>query len=359
MRPLLLPAVRRLWRDKSTLQLGRPCSTALVLEGLDGSSRAVLALLDGTRSREQVVAEPGGAPVLELLEGAGLVVDADEVTAGLRGLELTERDRLWPDAGSLSLVRGPAASRAMLARRRAQLMVRGTGRVGAPLAALLAAAGVGHVQICDAELTRPQDLSVGGLVTEDVGRPRDVALAGRYEGLRLAARDPAGSRSGAAGRPGGSARSAQPLADHLDLVVLAAGATDDADTAALLVAAGTPHLFADVSERTGSVGPLVLPGRSACLRCQELTRTDLDPGWPTLSVQLSGPSRAAPSSDGVLAVAVAAQAALQILQHLEGGSPAVVGGTIELELPDWRWRRRTWPMHVACGCAWTASRQAG
>lgn len=347
MRPVLLPAARRLWRDRTTLQLGRPGPGAFVLEGLDGPSRAVLSLLDGSRSREEVLAAPEGRPVLELLEGAGLVVDADDLTAGLRGLPMTERDRLAPDAASLCLVRGPAASAAMAARRSATVLVRGAGRVGAPLAALLAGAGVGAVTVQDGRPTRHEDLSVGGLRADDVGRTREVVLAGRLG-------------------PSGHTRqqhlvvltdgSEQGQADVHDTGSW--GTATTTETAALLLADGTPHLLVDVLGRTGVVGPLVLPGLTTCARCLELTRTDLDPGWPALSAQLGGPSRAAAVCDGVLAVAVAAQAALQVLEHLEGGSPAAVGGTLELELPGWRWRRRSWPVHPACSCAWTRPRRA-
>lgn len=345
MRPVLLPAVRRLWRDRSTLQLGRPGTGALVLEGLDDQSRAVLTLLDGGCSRDEVLAASAGGPLLELLEGAGMVVDADDVTAGLRGLPTIERDRLSPDAASLSLVHGPQAGAAMAARRTANVLVRGAGRVGAPLAALLASAGVGDVTVQDARPTRLEDLSVGGLVMADIGRAREVALAGRL-----------GAGPLAVGQP--------------DLVVLTGeseqagpcsrdpAGEDPAVSADLLLADGTPHLLVDVLGRTGVVGPLVLPGLTTCVRCLELTRTDLDPGWPALSAQLSGPSRAAPACDGVLAVAVASQAALQVLEHLEGGHPAAVGGTLELELPGWRWRRRSWPVHPACSCAWTRPRRA-
>jgi hypothetical protein len=30
--------------------------------------------------------------------------------------------------------------------------------------------------------------------------------------------------------------------------------------------------------------------------------------------------------------------------------PATANGTLELVLPDWRWRRRTWRPHPACTC---------
>jgi hypothetical protein len=56
--------------------------------------------------------------------------------------------------------------------------------------------------------------------------------------------------------------------------------------------------------------------------------------------------------DAVLAAAVAAQAAAQALLFLDRAGPpsAVMNGTLELVLPNWRWRRRTWPHHPRCGC---------
>jgi hypothetical protein len=49
---------------------------------------------------------------------------------------------------------------------------------------------------------------------------------------------------------------------------------------------------------------------------------------------------------------VAAQAAMQVLALVDGTvDPAAAGGTLELVLPDWRWRRRSWRLHPQCGCA--------
>ena len=104
-------------------------------------------------------------------------------------------------------------------------------------------------------------------------------------------------------------------------------------------------------DATGVVGPLVLPGRTPCLRCIELTRSDLDPCWPVLSSQLPAAGEGEQGCDGPLALAVAAQAVMQVLAMVDATTdPAALGGTLELVLPDWRWRRRTWPVHRDCGC---------
>jgi hypothetical protein len=45
-------------------------------------------------------------------------------------------------------------------------------------------------------------------------------------------------------------------------------------------------------------------------------------------------------------------AAAQALAYLDRiiDAPAAVNGTLELVLPGWQWRRRTWRPHPACAC---------
>jgi bacteriocin biosynthesis cyclodehydratase domain-containing protein len=122
----------------------------------------------------------------------------------------------------------------------------------------------------------------------------------------------------------------------------------------MLVSHGMPHLAASASEAIGVVGPLVLPGRSACLRCLDLARTERDPAWPLILAQLASQAAADPlGCDTVLATMVAAQAAAQALAFLDQGAEAaaaVTNGTLELVLPGWQWRRRSWHPHPRCGC---------
>ncbi|MCA1711684.1 MAG: ThiF family adenylyltransferase [Actinobacteria bacterium] len=336
-RPLLAPSARRLWRDRETLQLGRTPGSAVVLAGIGGVARSLLALLDGSRDRAGVLRDAPCPPdtttaVLTLLEGAGLVTDAAEGRTALAALERGERDRLAPDLVSLQLLRPAGGQSSVRRRREARVVVAGAGRVGAPLAALLAVAGVGAVDVVDEGPVRPEDCGVGGLQLEALGRCRGDAARDLLAAVALSVRT-------------------VPVVLP-DLVVLAPAAGQPLPEAP----GSAPHLVAEVREATGVVGPLVLPGISACLHCLDLARTDRDPGWPALAAQLSTPTGAVAACDGPLALAVAAQAAQQVLAHLDGLSlPASLGGTLELALPDWRWRRRSWQLHPACGCAWRAT----
>lgn len=330
MRPVLPTALRRLWRDRETLQLGRPPGPAAVVAGVDPATRAALTLLDGTRTAAQVVGEARllGCPserttaLLDLLDGAGLLGDAAARPAFDR-LGRAERDRLAGDVAGLAVLRGREAAPALARRAGGRVVVVGAGRVGAAVAGLLAASGVGAVDVDDPGQVRAEDTGVGAHVLADVGRRRDEAARER---LRAVA-------------PSAATGSAPPA-----LVVLAPveGPPDRVPA--------EPHLLAEVRDGVGVVGPLVVPGRTACLHCLELRRTDRDPDWPALAVQLTAGPEVAPGS-GVLAAAVAAQAAAQALGLLDGWPvPAAVGGTLELVPPDWRWRRRSWAPHADCGC---------
>lgn len=339
MRPVLTPAVLPLWRDASTLQLGRGSGRSAVVRGLDPALRTVLHLLDGVHDRPQVVQAAAAAgcatervhALLDLLDHTGLVEDAGQERAALAGLSRAERARLAPDLASLALVRGDGGLPALALRRAVRVRVVGAGRVGVPLALALAAAGVGTVDVDDEGLTRAEDTGVGGLGLDATGRRRG-------EAARDLLRRTAPSMPEAAG--------ARP-----DLVVLASTDGDTRERARHLVLDGTAHLLVEVRDTTGVVGPLVLPGRTPCLRCLELTRCDLDPAWPALAAQLSAASAPQEACDGPLALAVAAQGAMQVLAMVDATTePAALGGTLEMALPDWRWRRRSWPLHPDCGC---------
>ena len=104
-------------------------------------------------------------------------------------------------------------------------------------------------------------------------------------------------------------------------------------------------------------GPLVLPGRSACLRCFDLARAERDPAWPLILAQLAQDAPGPPACDAVLAAAAAALATGQALDFIDRGrAEAVTNATLELVLPGWQWKRRSWQPHHRCGCGTPAPR---
>ncbi|UOY01313.1 ThiF family adenylyltransferase [Blastococcus sp. PRF04-17] len=350
----LLPAAVPLLRDgRDAVQVGGVDSSDGVLLGPDGARlAALLRTLDGRRARRAVLADAAAqgldpasiARVLDGLRSAELLVDLDPA------------DLLAADAGPAAAARTGAELHSALgrvpgawrARRSAVVVVEGATRVGVPLAAVLAASGVGRVSVADSGLTAAADAVVGGLSADDEGRPRSLAAAD-------------------------AVRRASPLTDlrppppgaAADLVVLARPWAASDPLVAGIHRAGVPHLVATVRGETGVVGPFVVPGRTSCLRCADLHRRDADPRWPRLAAQLTA-TEAPPSGATVTCLMTAAIAALQVLAFLDGSSaPSTLDATVELAPPHLLPRARSWLAHRGCDCGaaartdrptWTATR---
>ncbi|MFJ7588942.1 TOMM precursor leader peptide-binding protein [Streptomyces sp. NPDC097617] len=364
MYPKVKPALARAWRDLQTVQFGVTPAHAVVLGPVDTATGTLIDRIDGTRGMELLRAEASGMglpdgradEVVRTLAGAGLL---DDATAGgaraqaVRGHPETV-ERLGPDLGSLSLVhREPGGDlRAIAARRAIRVRVRGSGRVGAVIAAVLAGAGVGRVEVLDGGRVEPADVAPGGQDAGSVGRPR-AESAGRL--VRESA-------------PGRTPRTGEDEGPDPGLALVVVAPRDgldawapDPDTAADWVAAGIPHLYAGVLEGTGLVGPLVLPGSTACAGCMERDRVDRDAAWPRMLVQWRSAHRrrAGVACDLGLSTAVAGLAAAHALAFLDGSLPASTAARWEAALPTLHWESAPVHPHPQCPCGANGERPAG
>ncbi|WP_249375096.1 ThiF family adenylyltransferase [Streptomyces sp. I05A-00742] len=354
--PMVKPALRRAWRSRDVLQLGMTRAHASVMGPVDPATASFLGLLDGTRSLPLLRAEAAamGLPegradaLVERLARAGVLDDARG--GGTGGIALRNRggalERLRPDLASLSVLHPApgAAMGLMAARQERRVQVRGAGRVGAAVAALLSASGVGRVDVIDGGCVEPWDVSPCGVGAERTGERRDAAARRVVREAAPLARPRA--RADGSGEPG------PPLA----LTVFAprdgvAVWAPDPAGARETMAAGTPHLYAGVAEATGVVGPLVLPGRSACAECVGLGRAERDAAWPRMVAQWKSGRRAGvPSCDMALATVVAGLTVSWALAFLDTGSVAGAGARLELALPGPEWSSRPVEPHPRCPC---------
>ena len=340
--PLLPPGTPLLQHGPDALQVGGVDGADGLLVGADPVTVAgLLRGLDGRRAQRVVLADAGAAgldpgsvgDLLDRLRATGTLVD------------LEAADLLVPDTGpaattrtaaELPAARDRAGSSRWRARRAASVVVEGATRVGVPVAALLAASGVGRVAVRDDGAVTAGDAVVGGLTAADEGRPRSQAAAD-------------------------AVRRASPLTDLRplppgavpDLVVLSRPWSASDPLVAGLHDAGVAHLVATVRGETGVVGPLVVPGVTSCLRCADLHRRDADPRWPVLAAQLTT-AAAVPSGATLTCWATALAAVQQALAYLDGsGSPVALSAVVELRPPDLVPRLRRWPPHPGCGCTGT------
>jgi bacteriocin biosynthesis cyclodehydratase domain-containing protein len=133
----------------------------------------------------------------------------------------------------------------------------------------------------------------------------------------------------------------------------------DRDLLDPLVRDGTPHLLVRLVDGSAVVGPFVLPGRTACLRCVDGHARVHDPDHaPVTERYVRATSRArrdgAPDvADRVLAAVAAAWAVRDVVALLEGRRPASWSRTLLFPQDPAPPREQVWPRHPECGCSWT------
>lgn len=306
MRPMLRPGCHVLRRDARDLQVGLDPRDAVVLPDREDVRRC----LDRLRVADERPADPARTAdrgTLDVLATADLLVDADRVLP-LMPAASAAGDRAVPRADVAALVRrsGEDAADLLTARTGARIGVAAFGPVGAErlgddLRALLGRAGI-RTHPVGVPGARPR-AAPGAVVLVGVGEPHRELLDG-------------------------------------------------------WVRDGVPHLVVRLAEGVATLGPFVVPGRTACLRCVDAHHTDADPAWPLLVEQYaraSGRDRCdgVPEPVDALSAAVAtAWAARDVASYVEGHQPSTWSGTIRLDPRLDSVETRTWPRHAECGCGW-------
>ena len=331
-RPRVLPGLSVALRKPGELQIGTDPRHAVVIDDLPAAFVDELMTLDGLLTvaelGERVAARDEDAAefvnLLTRLTAVGLVDDAVSIPG-----------RLVPETTSRALRTGRSGVSVPHSRERAAVVVHGNGRIAVAVASLLAAAGVGRVHVASTGVVAPEDTGCGYL-DGDVGRPRRDAAA---DALRRASLEVRTGWNGATSVP--------------EFVVLADSLVPPQELVITLMGEGTPHLVVRVREGIGVIGPLVVPGRTSCVRCADLHRTDRDPCWPAVALQLADRTQPA---DVTAASAAAALAVGQVLGALDQpiadqGPPPTWNATLELDPVLGVVERRTWLPHPACGCA--------
>ncbi|MGV1036080.1 MAG: hypothetical protein ACOYD0_03495 [Candidatus Nanopelagicales bacterium] len=128
-----------------------------------------------------------------------------------------------------------------------------------------------------------------------------------------------------------------------------------------LTRAGVRHQVVGTGEVGARVGPLVLPGRTPCLRCEQLAERDWDPDWLAIGRHQALDGKADGLADPVLTWLVAAEAIRQLRAVMVAESPRVrdsrrwssIGGVLGVCEGGDAWTRRPLSRHRACGCWWS------
>lgn len=327
-RPRLTSGIRALQRNHTAVQVGLDPRHAVVVDNLPPVVARLLRSLDGTATLPTLVKRAGThAPVLrrilDTLMSRGLAINAR-----------TDPDRPTPQRRDISLLSMRlGVPHDAFTRRLAQttIVVNGEGGLAVTIAQLLAACRVGHVAAESSGTVTHSDIGIS-YRWDDVGRRRRDAIA-----TAVCTANPT------------TATTPLPSDRGPDLLVLADTLVFPPHRVDQLMGERQPHLPVRFRDGVGVVGPLVLPGRTSCLRCAELHRCDLDRAWPQLANQLIGRTgRADPASTqatGALAVG-------QILRAVQDGGehPPLWNAALEIDLVTGDVTRRTWLPHPRCTC---------
>lgn len=114
---------------------------------------------------------------------------------------------------------------------------------------------------------------------------------------------------------------------------------------------GRAHLVTGSGARGHRIGPFVVPGSTACLRCVDAHLGERDTRRAVVVEQLGGV--AAGPGDAALAALAVAWAVHDVQAYLAGERPATWSATVDLG-PELAPQPREWRRHPWCGCAWDA-----
>lgn len=121
-----------------------------------------------------------------------------------------------------------------------------------------------------------------------------------------------------------------------------------------LVRDGIAHLAAVLTPWGWELGPFVVPGLTACLRCVDAAHSDHDPRYGVVLDQLARASTPLPMAAPLSTLALA-WVARDLHAYRRGERPSTWSATIRLgDSPAEDAAAQHWLRHPHCGCAWDA-----
>ncbi len=324
-RPRIKKTTEIIESPEGDLYLMRPSAGADIrIERPNEEQRLLLDSLDGTQTREQLVARFGQEAVgdtLAQLEELGAVEDAaDDDRLGSEVLARFDRQlRYFSDIR----VEGPTPAECQERLAAARVVVFGVGGLGGWAAWALACCGVGEMLLIDGDRVEASNLNRQILYSEtDVGRLKVEIAASRLKAFNPAARIEV-----LAQRLGSEEEIAAAIEGYDFLIDAADWPAHDVERWAnsACFAAGIPYITMSHFPPVARVGPLYVPGQTGCFACQETAYRRV---YPMFDMAVSQ-RRAKPSPAATLGPAcglIGSQVGLEVMHHLTGLSkPSTLG----------------------------------
>ncbi len=145
--------------------------------------------------------------------------------------------------------------------------------------------------------------------------------------------------------------------EDADVVLVLADGPLDREVSDVLVRDDVPHLVVEAVESDLVVGPFVVPGRTACLRCLDAHRGAEDPLHPALLgtvPQIARHDGVAVPQSAAMATMALAWAVADLVRYVEGDHPTTWSATVTFTPGRSSIVPVHWNRHPACGCSWSA-----
>ncbi len=323
-RPRLKRTTQQMEAPNGDLYLLRPSAGADIhIEDPDEPGRQLLAALDGTRTREQLVDEFGADEVGDLLaqfEELGVVEDAaDDDLIPEKVVERYDRQlRYFSD-----ITTGPTASQCQEMLASSRIAVLGVGGLGGWSALNLACVGVGEMLLVDFDRVELSNLNRQVLYSEsDIGRYKAVAAGERLRAFNSSMRVETRLQ-----KLDSEAAVAETIAGY-DLVIDACDwpAHDiEGWINSACFNARIPFIAMSHFPPIARVGPLYVPGVTGCFSCQEIGYRRTYPLFDVAIEQQRGKGSPA-ATLGPACGLIGGQIGLDVLHQLTGlAQPSTLG----------------------------------
>jgi bacteriocin biosynthesis cyclodehydratase domain-containing protein len=149
-----------------------------------------------------------------------------------------------------------------------------------------------------------------------------------------------------------------PAANRADatVMVLASDTEMSREAADEAMRRDIPFLCVSLRDLVGVIGPFVVPGRTACLRCVDRSRSHHDRSWPTVIASVEAAPLRVPAVSPALAAMTGGYAASELTLWATGYVPTCRDAVVELPHGLGPVQTVSYPLDPECGCGWELGR---
>lgn len=272
------PSHQALWRDPHTLQLGVGSNKVLLRKLSAAQERLIAALYQGIADQQLgLVSTQLG---LAESESKSIINDVQDLLLqespkANHKLQLSTEfiTSAYAEIIKSSLLHSVDGEAVLLERQYRRVQVESLSRTGLSLSLGLAAAGVGQLLTADQQKVVSEDLGPSGYPSQLAGRSRVSALQAMLDAS-----------------PNQTKLETGPGEKHLaklDFAILISNQALPIKRYEALMKHAIPHVAITFDAQGAWVSPTITAGKTACLKCLDLGKTESDEKWPAIASQLA------------------------------------------------------------------------